>query len=135
MCNIGYDLDGVICKEPFYLSILFSINAKLGVLARNYQKILYKPLKIGYIITGRPECDRTITERWLKKFSIDCKLLLMNPVLNIDEVIKFKAFSINRLNIDTFIESELEQIEELINLCPNCSFFLPSTAGNFLKKE
>lgn len=133
---IAYDLDGVISREPFYLSILFDhINIKWGIAARNYQKVLYRPIQEGFIITGRPELDREVTEAWLDKWDIKYTSLFMSPHFDETVILKFKSDTINRLNIKCYIESELKIIEHLSPMCPNCTFFLPSNAGNCIVRE
>lgn len=132
---IGYDLDGVICKEPRYLPLLFRVSPKIGVFFRSIQPLLYFPIYPGVIVTGRPECDREITKKWLWSNQISYTELFMAKHPSYEETIKLKSETINRLRLSKFIESELEQIEELVELCPNCSFFLPLTAGNYLYRR
>lgn len=132
---IGYDLDGVIANEPFYLPLVFKINVKIGIQLRYFQKVLYFPIKKGIIITGRPEEDREITEKWLTNNKVEYNTLLMSPTFSFDEIIKFKKEAINTLNITHYIESDIKIINLLYQECRNCSFFLPDTAGNFIQKR
>lgn len=71
---IGYDLDGVLCKEPFYLPTVFRISPKIGIFFRSIQPLLYFPIYPGIIVTGRPECDRIMTKKWLGRYQIACEL-------------------------------------------------------------
>jgi len=50
---IGYDLDGVICKENMIIPYLFKVNPTLAIKYRYEQPVLYMPIENSVIITGR----------------------------------------------------------------------------------
>jgi uncharacterized HAD superfamily protein len=118
--RVAFDLDGIICAEPKWLSHIFYISPKIGVILRHYLPLLYRPkIKKYSIITGRPEEDRLITQKWLQKYHIGYDTLAMIPSFNIVQALLFKADLINELHISIYVESDLNNILMLERLLPN----------------
>jgi len=134
--RIGYDLDGVICKEPKWLSIFFKLHPMIGVYLRDKQPILCEPIVEGYIITGRPSCDREITLDWLWRNLIKYKALYMVPFFTWEKGIEYKVQMIEKLQLDVFVESDYRIIEELEKINSDCQYLLPRVAVSmgFLEK-
>ena len=120
--KIGYDLDGVICKEPNYISKAFKFSVNLGIKLRQIQDRLYIPKIPGFIITGRPKCDSRLTIRWLMEKGISYEELFMpNVFINSMQATIFKSAIINNLDCDYYIESDMYISLVLDKLCPNCN--------------
>ena len=133
--RVGYDLDGVICNEPSYVCKAFNWNINLGIKLRHIQKATHIPKIKGYIITGRPEIDRTITESWLERETIEYIDLYMADRISLPYSIKFKASKINELKLETYIESEKDNAELLQLLCPGCVILNMEYSGIYFYLE
>ena len=85
-----------------------------------------------YVITSRPERLRWITERWLKHYYPNAKLIIVdqatlgscNDVKGIKQWLKtkveMKAAVINKFGIEVYFDDESEMLEHFRKLCPNC---------------
>ena len=128
---IGYDMDGVIAWEGKVLDLCFLLSPKLGVLVRDRSMLvppLYDVVDVGAIVTGRPECDRQTTERWLARHCIPHTALYMSNTFSTIKAITHKAKTIDDLGITLFVESDEHQAELIQRLCPSTRVLLPSDA-------
>lgn len=96
------DLDGVICTDgPDDPEVM------------KKAKVLYRPARpIKYIVTGRVEKHRDITEKWLKDHNILYENLIMRPDYDIN-CENYKALTYEKLNMKLFIESSEFQAKEI----------------------
>ncbi|MEX1137664.1 MAG: phosphoribosyltransferase family protein [Balneolales bacterium] len=141
------DMDGVLCKDPTkdemddgpaYLSFL-----------KNTQPLSLPSLKVGYLITSRPEEYRKETEAWLSKHNITYTKLYMPDLAGLKTHQKrnaqitfktqvFKKYTGSRL----FIESEQKQAMEIANitgkpvLCfSNQKLYTPELSAAMIKEK
>ncbi len=115
---IGSDLDGVIAANslnpkdyrPYRLHEFFAKCSPTGYAERFWR----------YIITGRKECYRKVTERWLHEHDVDYGQLIMFPnkvPKNYRNLAVYKADKINDLGVDVYYEDDLRIVEFLREHC------------------
>lgn len=120
---IGYDLDGVIAREPKFISRFYTPRLSwLAIRLRQFARPRYIPEVADdnyVIITNRPYTDAKLTYRWLAKFGIHPKKVYFyqgeKPCM--DHM--FKAEMIHKLGLEKFIESDRTQAEGLVLDCPD----------------
>lgn len=123
---VGFDLDGVIASDfplPKISKWMFNWIPNLwACIIYSTAKCLRKPSGKFVIVTGRPEVDREITLRWLKKYSIEPEQVIMAKEPR--NGAGHKTEIINQLGITTFYESDLTQALQLQYSCPKCTVIL-----------
>lgn len=127
--RVGFDLDGVFAWEGKALNACFSVAPSLGVLVRDsLVPVLYRPSPVGrcVIVTGRPNCDRKTTERWLARKGFSYDALHMCHTWAVDFAAPFKASF--ALNMDYFVESDATQARIIQDMCPSTVVLLPAAA-------
>ena len=117
---IGTDLDGVIASNtlnkvdyrPFKLHDYYS-QAKPTKLSK---------MSIDYIITGRKEHFRRLTEKWLRLNNVKYQQLIMFPnrkPKNNESLAKYKAETIKRLGVELYFEDDKRITDYLQKTCKN----------------
>jgi hypothetical protein len=114
---IGYDLDGVICVEKSWWKIAYKLCYKIAVWFRDKHKPQFIPGGSFVIITNRPEEDREATVKWLYKYNIYPRSLLMSGLASPLSA-SFKIDCIKSLGITKFVESDQEIARKIIASCP-----------------
>jgi hypoxanthine phosphoribosyltransferase len=74
------------------------------------------------VITGRPECDRPLTEAWLARWGFHAINLECRPAdvgTDLPSVARYKAATATRWGCTNFIESEPEQAIRIAALAPH----------------
>ena len=109
------DIDGVLCRNPSkeedddgnkYEQFI----TRVGLSIRTTKEI-------GWLVTGRKEKYRALTEQWLKEHGIIYKNLVMfNPDKDKQGRAHFKAVFYQSVNAKLFIESSPRQAEEIARL-------------------
>lgn len=146
--KIAFDLDGTLCPiDIATLRLLDNVKDKEQYDSteawyyRERKPLLDARLVLSeqdemYVITSRPERLRLITERWLKHYYPNAKLVIVNQnTLNVlkgkvndKEAIlnwskskaELKAVEINKLGIEVYFDDESEVMEYFRSLCPKC---------------
>lgn len=106
---VGTDIDGVLCKElsKWQRSIVSRFPYKfLFYLFRYFKKAKVKNIHFDFVITGRPECDRKWTEKWLAKNHITYLKLYMAANPSIKDY-RVKTAWVLSLGITDFIEDNV----------------------------
>ena len=136
---IGYDLDGVIINDVVWDGDTSNQGiAKLHSLRENIQPT-FIPSGEFVIITGRPEADREVTEKWLWRWKIfPRKIHMFEGILaewSDSTAAEHKAKWINHYGIDMscFVESEVKQVVKIRKLCKKAKILHFATEiGNML---
>jgi uncharacterized HAD superfamily protein len=113
--NWASDLDGVICRNP-----TVEENDKGSNLENFYKTadplFLYqKPIK--YIITGRLEKYRSVTEYWLSKHNIKYNQLIMKQDTKVNHWEYKKDSLILHNDVSLYIESDIKQAKKIASNC------------------
>jgi hypothetical protein len=132
--KIGWDLDGCLAEQNVINICLIKGNKELEevyystVVPKCHPEEYASPKDEVYIITGRGEALRSVTESWMQKWFPKYKLY-MTPVkqwATIDgwkvwykAMAEAKAKQINDLQIDVYFEDMPAIVDELRKLCPN----------------
>jgi len=125
--KIGYDLDGVIANSSWawrlFGKLYFNkfgrkLLRQLSIFAPVRFRPFEEPYFSNYIITGRSESDRDVTERWLRLHRIRYDKLIMNHG-GLDDIKEFKANALKQHSIAVYIEDDKEIIEYLREVCPD----------------
>ena len=127
------DLDGVIAKNslnlkdyrPYRLHEFFAKCSPTGYAERSWR----------YIITGRKEHFRKVTERWLQDNNVQYRELIMFPnkkPKNFRNLAMYKAEKINDLGVDVYYEDDLRIVEYLRSHCPNAEIVFVNSLWNLL---
>lgn len=109
MATVGTDIDGILCSELSKWQRFLTLNFPykfLFFLFRFYKRAKIKNVYIDFIITGRPECDRRWTEKWLSKNGITYNKLYMAPTPSTKDY-NVKTYWINSLGITDFVEDNV----------------------------
>lgn len=105
----AFDIDGVLCPDctreqdddgSLYVDFLTTAPLKL------------RPQNIGFLITGRLEKYRDLTEKWLSANGIVYKQLIMRQNRSISHV-EHKANAYRKCSADLFIESSSYQAKRI----------------------
>ena len=114
------DIDGVLCDDPGIQEAL--IKKKYEEFLLNATPKLIPTKKVGYLITGRKEQYRIVTENWLTKNGIEYENLIMLPdeksfedMGNL-EYAEYKAGIYAKTDCFLFIESNYEQAVKICEL-------------------
>lgn len=117
---IASDLDGVIAYTPLKKDDY--VPSRLRDFYRSCKPTKYSPLNYDYIITGRKEFFRKLTEDWLNDNNIHYGELVMYPTgvrKSLKGIFKYKAEVINKLNIGKYYENHLGIVNYLKENCEN----------------
>lgn len=134
--KIGTDFDGVLCyalkkypSEKNFFQMNGEERKKKWAFDEEEMRIakpflldkLLEKYRNFVIITARQEYDRKITEEWLKKYNVEfLKVYYNNLPLTRETITRFKASTINQLNLSLFLEDDGIMARKLVKLCPNC---------------
>ena len=140
MPKVAYDIDGVLCPMPKRDKPFFKQN---GVERNKYKKlkqehfmfcpVLMRPKeKTFYLITGRKEHERGITEEWLENNEIKPKeVRYMTGSLTFKNILAHKIKSIKELGIDTFYEDDPKLVRYLRKAIPELTIIhIPRDENN-----
>jgi hypothetical protein len=125
---IGYDLDGVICrnspkrKKPFF--------KQTGAERKEYQEerlihfknveVKLKPMEEFIIITARKLKEKVVTLEWLKKNNLNPKeVYFLEGTKTRENIIKYKAGVINKNKLEKYYDDDEKICKKLVKLCPN----------------
>ena len=141
--KIAFDIDGVLCEIDIATHRILD-NITDVTIYNSVEEYYYKERKPlldarlflsekdeMYIITSRPEHLRWITEKWVKQYFPNAKLIIINQNLlkgNTKKAVKdycktkveMKAEVINKLEIDVYFDDESEALQHFRELCPDC---------------
>jgi len=114
------DIDGVLCRDPT------SKENDDGECYRNFimnvKPFVIPSIEIGWLVTCRLEKYRNLTEKWLNKYNIKYRNLIMMNLpdketrLFLGRHAKFKAEVYKSSKATLFIESSKGQAYEIVNL-------------------
>lgn len=127
MKQLAFDLDGVFISD-----LKFENNLKTFLYWRNNQFPIFTFNNINItpvFITGRPNSDEELTNKWITNNITDNFVLYTNP-LGLKQSVNHKLNILNnvRQDINIFIESCPLQAEYLIkNIRHNCKIILFSS--------
>ena len=74
----------------------------------------------NYVVTGRKQCYRKITEKWLRKNNIQYGELVMFKIglkKTLKSLCKYKSDMINRFDIEIYYEDDIKIAEYLRQNC------------------
>ncbi len=114
------DLDGVLCRDPTEEENDDGDNYRHFI--ANVEPIFKPSVEIGWIVTCRLEKYRDLTEKWLKKYGIQYRnLIMMNfpdkkARIASKSYSTFKAEAYKSADAALFIESSLKQAQEIVKL-------------------
>ena len=110
--KICWDMDGVICRDPTKEEMHDPVKYNSFLITAD--PMIIPTMPISYIISGRLEKYRQVTEMWLKKYRIKYAglILLENPK---DHAI-YKAANFKAIKGDIFIESNERQAVKIAQL-------------------
>jgi hypothetical protein len=117
---IASDLDGVIAYTPLKKDDY--VPFKLRIFYNSCKPTKYSILDFDYIITGRKEFFRKLTEEWLEKYDVKYDKLVMYPNRvrkSMDGIFKYKAKVINDLGIGKYYENHRGIYNHLMENCRN----------------
>jgi hypothetical protein len=117
---VASDLDGVIAYTPYKKDDY--VPSRLREFYNSCKKTKYSLFSYDYIITGRKDFFRKITENWLKDNNVRYGMLIMYPTgvrKSLEGVFKYKAETINKLNIGKYYENHKGIYNYLKNNCKN----------------
>ena len=120
MMIIASDLDGVIAYTTYKKDDY--VPSRLREFYNSCTPTKYAKMSFDYIITGRKEFFRKLTENWLNENNVRYNILIMYPTgvrKSLDGVFKFKAEIINQFNIGKYYENHEGIYIYLKQNCPN----------------
>ncbi len=121
---IGLDLDGVFLPDIPRAGYDADLAAALEARHRLNPYAVLPPFSAerAVVITGRPECDRAVTEAWLARWGFHGLKLECRPDgvgEDVPSVARYKAMTATRWGCTNFIESEPEQAIRIAALAPH----------------
>jgi hypoxanthine phosphoribosyltransferase len=120
----GLDLDGVFLPDiprDHYDADLAAALGRRHATAPFPVLPAFSPER-SVVITGRPECDRALTEAWLARWGFHELNLECRPAdvgSDLPSVARYKAAAATRWGCTNFIESEPEQAIRIAALAPH----------------
>jgi hypothetical protein len=117
---IASDLDGVIAYTPYKKDDF--VPSRLRVFYRSCKPTKYSIFNYDFIITGRKDFYRKLTENWLKENNVSYRKLIMYPTgvrKSLKGVFKYKAEVINKLNVNKYYENHKGIYDYLKRYCKN----------------
>lgn len=115
---VASDLDGVIAYTSLKLKD-YKPN-RLHEFYKSCTPTKYANLNFDYVITGRKEYFRKLTEGWLNDNNVKYSKLIMYPKeirKSLEGVFRFKAEILNKLNISKYYENHIEIYNYLKKNC------------------
>ena len=115
---VASDLDGVIAFTSLKLK-----DYKPSRLREFYNSCMptkYAKINYDYIITGRKEYFRKLTEDWLNDNNVKYGKLIMYPTdirKSLEGIFRFKAEILNKLHISKYYENHIEIYNYLKKNC------------------
>jgi len=119
---VGSDFDGVLAVNH-----LDRANYSPFKMHQYYAKCVLGPLcraHMDYIITGRKECFRKVTEKWLHEHNVHYGQLIMLPIGAKEPnktLLEYKVKKIVDLGINVFFEDDIRIAEFLKGILLNPS--------------
>ena len=136
---IASDLDGVLAigtkrdkpysKQNKYERLEFE---KLRVEMYKNSPLLFIPNEPFYIISGRKEKYRDISDAWIKKNNLNViKSFYLEGQRNRENMIRFKIDKLKEINANIFYEDDPKLIKEIKKQLPNLKIIqVPRTKEN-----
>jgi hypothetical protein len=118
--TVASDLDGVIAYTP--LNKDDYIPSQLREFYKSCKPTKYSILYYDYIVTGRKEFFRKLTEDWLNKNNVKYGVLVMYPTgvrKSLKGVFEYKAKILNKLKISKYYENHKRIYYYLKENCMN----------------
>lgn len=127
----GFDIDGVICREPVVRSRDACLDAErsgLNIPSDSHEV---------FLVSSRLEKMRGETERWLAENGVEYERLVLYDGEGFEDMSEeeidemqgeFKADVISRLGLEAFVEDRHDVRKQLRNRCPGCVVLSPSEA-------
>lgn len=106
----GFDIDGVIVVDP-PVSHKVDEEAYLAYI-RNLTPLYVPARKVRYLVTGRLEKYRDVTEKTLRALGVQWGELIMKPS-NAGNIGRWKASVVGELPIKLFVESSIRQAKKI----------------------
>jgi uncharacterized HAD superfamily protein len=128
MVKIGTDIDGVIAYNP-----LNKADYRPFRLHEYYSKAKptkYSKMPVNYVISGRKQHFRKVTQEWLSSNEIKYKELIMFPnkvKKNNQTLAEYKSRAINELGITKYYEDDERIAEYLKKTCQNTKIIFIDT--------
>ena len=128
MMLIGTDLDGVIAYNS-----LNKADYRPFKLYEYYSKAIPTKLSkmpVDFIVTGRKQHFRKVTQEWLKLYGVKYQQLLMFPnktKKNNQTLAEYKSRAINELGITKYYEDDERIAEYLKKTCQNTKIIFVET--------
>ena len=117
---VASDLDGVIAYTS--LKLIDYKPSRLHEFYNSCNPTKYAKMSFDYIITGRKEYFRKLTENWLKEYNVNYGKLIMYPKeirKSLDGVYRYKTKVINNLGIGRYFENHIGIYNHLKQNCRN----------------
>jgi uncharacterized HAD superfamily protein len=127
---IASDLDGVIAYTPYKKDDF--VPSRLREFYRSCKPTKYSIFNYDFIITGRKDYYRKITENWLKENNVNYNKLIMYPTglrKSLEGVFKYKAEIINKLNVNKYYENHKGIYNYLKRNCRNTDIVFVDDLG------
>jgi hypothetical protein len=117
---VASDLDGVIAYTPLKKDDY--VPSRLREFYISCSPTIYSKICFDFIVTGRKEYFRKLTENWLIENNVKYGRLVMYPTgvkKSLDGVFKFKSNIINKFKIGKYYENHEKIYKYLKQNCPN----------------
>jgi hypothetical protein len=123
----GYDLDGVLAimskrDKPYSKQNKYERKEFEKIRAEMYENspLLLQPVKPFYIISGRKEKYRSISDTWLKKNKLNpIKTFYLEGGKNFENILKLKVSKIKESKITVYYEDDVKLIREIQKALPS----------------
>lgn len=123
----GYDLDGVLAimskrDKPFSKQNGYERREFERIRAEMYENspLLLQPLKPFYIISGRKEKYRNISDNWIKKNKLyPIKTFYLEEGKNFENILKLKINKIKDNKVTVYYEDDPKLIREIQKALPS----------------
>ena len=127
---IASDLDGVIAYTTYKKDDF--VPSHLREFYRSCKPTKYSKINYDFIITGRKDFYRKLTEDWLKENNVIYRKLIMYPTgvrKSLEGVLKYKAEAINKLNVNKYYENHKGIYDYLKSHCKNTDIIFVDGLG------
>lgn len=119
----GFDLDGVFLEdvphELYTSNLAAALSQREAMPALAGRPCLWKNDGEAFIVSARLQSEQSQTEAWLQRHDLKARAVLLRENLTISAA-QHKAQAILRHGITEFVESELEQAQDIARLVPHC---------------
>ena len=126
---IGTKRDKVYSKQNKYERLEFE---RLRAEMYKNSPLLFNPNKSFYIISGRKEKYRDISDEWIKKNNLNViKSFYLTGQRNRENITKFKIDTLKQIKADIYYEDDPRLIREIRKQLPNIEvIYIPRTENN-----